>query len=730
MKISYILNTGGFNVILNRFKYIPQVDERDCGVATLAMILAHHKTYLSLARLRDMAKTDMEGTTALGIVKAANNLNFETMPIQADLSLFDKKDLPYPFIAHVIKEDKYPHYYVVYGIKGNQLLIADPDNTVGKTKMTKAHFNEEWTGVSIFLAPNPTYKPTKEKKQSLTTFIPVITRQKLLVINIVIAALLVTLVSILGSYYLQGIIDTYIPDNMKNTLGIVSLGLIFAYVIQHLLSYARDYLLIVMGQRLSIDIILSYIKHIFELPMFFFATRRTGEIVSRFTDANAIIDALASTILSVFLDLGTLLIIGTVLAVQNSTLFLISLIAIPAYALVVWLFMRPFSKMNNDQMQAGSMLSSSIIEYINGVETIKALNSEATAYHKIDYEFVTYLEKSFVYAKTEAVQNAIKSLLHITLNVLILWVGAQLIMANKISVGQLVTYNALLGFFTDPLQNIINLQTKLQQASVANNRLNEVYLVDSEFNNNNQMTEKIAPNSSLVANHINYKYGFGAPAINDVSLTITSGEKIALVGISGSGKSTLVKLLVNFFEPESGTISLGKTPLANFDKHELRAHINYLPQEPFIFSGSIMDNLLLGAKPGTTQEDIIRAVEIAEIKDDVEKMSQGFGTELAESGNISGGQKQRIALARAILVDSPVLILDESTSNLDVLTEKKIIDNLMQLTDKTIIFVAHRLTISQRVDRILTMKNGKIIEDGSHDALLKSGGFYASLFNH
>ncbi|MDF8863322.1 cysteine peptidase family C39 domain-containing protein, partial [Escherichia coli] len=179
--------------IFNKVQYISQVDERDCGVAALAMVLTHYKTRLSLAKLRNLAKTDMEGTTALGIVKAANALDFETMPIQADLSLFDKKDLPYPFIAHVIKEKKYPHYYVVYGIKGDQLLIADPDATVGKTKMTKVHFNEEWTGVSIFIAPNPTYKPTKEKKRSLTSFIPVITRQKLLVINIVIAALLVTL---------------------------------------------------------------------------------------------------------------------------------------------------------------------------------------------------------------------------------------------------------------------------------------------------------------------------------------------------------------------------------------------------------------------------------------------------------------------------------------------------------------------------------------------------------
>lgn len=516
---------------------------------------------------------------------------------------------------------------------------------------------------------------------------------------------------------------------MRNTLGIVSVGLIVAYGIQQMLSYARDYLLIIMGQRLSIDIILSYVKHIFELPMSFFATRRTGEIISRFTDANDIIEALASTILSLFLDVGILMIVGTVLVIQNTTLFFTSLIAIPAYALVVWLFMKPFAKMNNDQMQAGSMLSASIIEDINGVETIKALNSEQTAYKKVDHEFVTYLDKSFIYAKTEAIQNALKSLLHLILNVVVLWIGAQLVMSNKISMGQLITYNALLGFFTDPLQNIINLQTKLQQAAVANNRLNEVYLVDSEYQEQTALSEEIADNSDISMTQVTYKYGFGAPAIDEVSLRIRSGEKVALVGVSGSGKSTLVKLLVNFFHPESGTIMLGNSRLENIDKHELRAYINYLPQEPYIFTGSIIDNLVLGAKPGTTQADIIHATELAEIRTDIENMSQGFNTELAESGNISGGQKQRIALARALLVDSPVLILDESTSNLDVLTEKKIIHNLMSLTDKTIIFVAHRLTISQSVQRIIAMQSGKIIEDGSHDQLLAQAGFYASLFN-
>jgi ABC-type bacteriocin/lantibiotic exporter with double-glycine peptidase domain len=289
---------------------------------------------------------------------------------------------------------------------------------------------------------------------------------------------------------------------------------------------------------------------------------------------------------------------------------------------------------------------------------------------------------------------------------------------------------ALLNYFTDPLQSIINLQTKLQQAAVANNRLNEVYLVESEFRSEDTLNQQLVSNANININDLTYQYGFGKPAIENVSLTVHSGEKMAIVGISGSGKSTLVKLLVNFFEPVSGDIMVGNVNIKNVAKQTLRRYINYLPQEPFIFAGSIMDNLLLGAKPDVTQADIISAVEMAEIKNDIEAMPQGFSTELSENGNISGGQKQRIALARALLTDAPVLILDESTSNLDVLTEKKIIDNLMTLSDKTIIFVAHRLTIAQRVNRIVAMDAGHIIEDGTHSELLAADGFYASLFNN
>ena len=709
--------------------FVPQIDARDCGVAALASIAKFYGSDFSLAHLRELAKTNKEGTTALGIVKAADEMGFETRPVQADKTLFDMSDVPYPFIVHVNKEGKLQHYYVVYQTKKDYLVIGDPDPSVKITKMSKERFFSEWTGVAIFLAPKPSYQPHKDKKNGLLSFLPLIFKQKSLIAYIVLSSLLVTIINIGGSYYLQGILDEYIPNQMKSTLGIISVGLVITYILQQIMGFSRDYLLTVLSQRLSIDVILSYIRHIFELPMSFFATRRTGEIISRFTDANSIIDALASTILSLFLDVSILILVGGVLLAQNPSLFLLSLISIPIYMFIIFSFMKPFEKMNHDVMQSNSMVSSAIIEDINGIETIKSLTSEENRYQNIDSEFVDYLEKSFKLSKYSILQTSLKQGTKLVLNILILWFGAQLVMSSKISTGQLITFNTLLSYFTTPMENIINLQTKLQSAKVANNRLNEVYLVESEFKVQENPVHSHFLMGDIEFDDLSYKYGFGRDTLTDINLTIKQGDKVSLVGVSGSGKTTLAKMIVNFFEPYKGHISINHQDIKNIDKKVLRRHINYLPQQAYIFNGSILENLTLGGNHMISQEDILRACELAEIRQDIERMPMGYQTHLSDGSGLSGGQKQRIALARALLTKSPVLILDEATSGLDVLTEKKVIDNLMSLTDKTILFVAHRLSIAERTNSVIVLDQGKIIEVGSHQELMKAQGFYHHLFN-
>ena len=597
-----------------RRTFVPQIDMRDCGVAALASVAKYYGSDYSLAHLRELAKTNKEGTTALGLVEAAKKIGLETRAIKADMSLFEMEDVTYPFIAHVNKDGKLQHYYVIYKSTKDHLIIGDPDPSVKVTKMTKERFEKEWTGVTLFMGPEPSYKPHKDKKNGLWDFLPLIFKQRSLIATIVLASLLVTLINILGSYYLQGILDEYVPNQMKSTLGIISIGLVVTYVLQQMITFARDYLLTILSQRLTIDVILSYIRHIFELPMSFFATRRTGEVTSRFSDANTIIDAMASTILSLFLDFSIVIIVGGVLLIQNSNLFKLVLCSVPIYTLIVFAFMKPFERMNHDVMQSNAMVSSAIIEDINGIETIKSLTSEEVRYQKIDGEFVDYLDNSLRLSKLSILQTSLKQGAQLILNVLILWTGAQMVMGNTISIGQLITFNMLLSYFTNPLENIINLQTKLQSAKVANTRLNEVYLIESEFGQSDDTYQEGIADGDITVTDLSYKYGFGRDTLTDVSLTIRQGEKISFVGVSGSGKTTLAKMLVNFYQPYKGHIDFNGQNISRIDKKTLRQHINYLPQQSYIFSGSVLENLTLGAARGITQAGILNACEIAEIR--------------------------------------------------------------------------------------------------------------------
>lgn len=301
--------------------------------------------------------------------------------------------------------------------------------------------------------------------------------------------------------------------------------------------------------------------------------------------------------------------------------------------------MKPFERMNHDVMQSNAMVNSAIIEDINGIETIKSLTSEEVCYQKIDGEFIDYLDNSFRLSKLSILQTSLKQGAQLILNVLILWTGAQLVMGNTISIGQLITFNMLLSYFTNPLENIINLQTKLQSAKVANTRLNEVYLIESEFGQSDDTYQEGIADGDITVTDLSYKYGFGRDTLTDVSLTIRQGEKISFVGVSGSGKTTLAKMLVNFYQPYKGHIDFNGQNISRIDKKTLRQHINYLPQQSYIFSGSVLENLTLGAARGITQADILKACEIAEIRQDIENMPMGFQTELSDGAGLSGRAK-------------------------------------------------------------------------------------------
>ena len=688
---------------MSKYPYISQVDQRDCGVAALAMILKHYGSSYSLAYLRELAQTSREGTSALGLVEAAKQLGLETQAIRADLDLFKQENLSYPFIVHVVKEGGLQHYYTVFGQIKGQLVIGDPDPSKKVIKMPLEEFAKEWTGVALFFVPGETYTKYKEDVPGLLSFLPILFRRKGLIAVIVLLSFLVTLVNIIGSYYLQAIIDRLIPQGANNLLTMISLGLCISYLAQQVFTFFKDYLLHRLGNYLSITVILPYIKHVLSLPISFFSSRRTGEITSRFGDANTIIDALASTILSIFLDVTIVITLAVALILQNRSLFLMTLTVVPLYVLIILAFYKLFEKENYQLMEANSQVNTAVIDDLRGIETLKSLRVEERRYQEIEVKFHDYLKKSLSKAKWQLTQDGLKTGVQLVFNVFILWYGAQLVMEGQLSSGQLITYNMLLNYFTTPLINIINLQSKIQQAKVANNRLQEVYVVNKE--EKGQLKDLFFKQLDLKG--VSHRFSYQQETLHNIDLTINKGEKIALMGQSGSGKTTLAKILSGYHTKSSGHVSLDK---GSISQAELRQLVTYVPQQTYVFTGTILENLLLGLEGEVDEQVILRACEQADILADIQKMPLGFQTQVSEDGGLSGGQKQRLAIARALLSKQPILIFDEATSGLDSDTESRVMANLAKIK-RTMIFIAHRNSVRQHVSRVVTMVSGQIESD-------------------
>lgn len=713
---------------INYPHYVAQVDEADCGVAALAMILHNFGSVYPIAKLRDLARTTKQGTTALGLVKAAKHLGLDVIPIQADISLFDDPEITYPLIAHVIKDDLL-HYCVVFKADQDYIYVADPDPATKVQKMTRDEFGRLWSGVSLLFSPAKEYTPQKEPLAGLTTMFQQLTNYKKDISGIIIAALLITLISIVGSYYLQLIIDRFIPSKSINGLAILAGSLLVVYVFNSLFNYLRDVILTRLDQKLTSQISLRYIHHVYRLPMRFFSTRKTGEITSRFNDINKIIDALSSTIISMFLDVGVMVIIGIVLSLYDQSLFLTTISTIPIYVIIIYAFNKRFAKLDQEQMESNAQLSSAIIEDLKGVETLKVLQLENIRYKNVEKQFADFLRKNLTYVKTKSFQDAIKMWIQYGLVTIILFQGAILVIQDRLSIGTLMAFNALLAFFVSPLQNIINLQPKLQEAKVANNRLNEVLQVYTEKSDTNSQdqTDLIGP---ISIQHVDYSYEYSRPILQDIKLQIGCNDKLAIVGLSGSGKSTLAKLLVGFYLPTQGQIEFNQHKTTEINLCDIRQYVHYLPQSPQLFSGTIKDNLLMGLDREVSAEEIDNACKLALIYNDIQEMPLKYETKLDEEATaLSGGQKQRLTIARALLTSARVLIFDESTSSLDPITEKRIVENLLSIKDRTMIFIAHRLSIAKKVNKVVVMRDGKIIEQGTHQELLNHHQEYYNLWN-
>nr|WP_270660195.1 peptidase domain-containing ABC transporter [Paraclostridium bifermentans] len=714
--------------MLKKYFCIKQHDYKDCGCACIATICKTYGLNYPISKIREVAGTDKEGTSALGIVKASEKLGFSAKGVKASKPEDIFNEIPLPAIAHVVIDNTMLHYVVIHKISEKEIIVADPAKGIVRYK--PIDFFNIWTGILIILTPTSNFKKGNEVKGVFTRFFELLKPQKGLMINIFISSLLITIFGIIGSFYFKFLLDDIIPNNLKQSLTMVSIGFIVLAMFKVIMEAFRTHLLIHLGQKLDIPLMLGYYEHVINLPMNFFGTREVGEIISRFNDASNIRQAISGVALTMMIDVLMVLIGGGILYSQSSYLFTLTIIPLAIYGIIVYSFKSSIEKANRETMEKNSKLTSYLIESINGIETIKAFNSEREVNLETEKRFIKFIKAIF---KNECINNmqvSLKSLVKGIFAIAILWIGSTQVLNGKISFGELLTFNALLAYFLSPVENIINLQPTVQTAIVAAERLSEI--LDLELEKSEQEDKKINPKSlkgNISFKDVDFRYGTRNLILKNINMTIKQGERIALVGESGSGKTTLAKLLLNFYQCEKGEILVNDYNLLDINVEALRDKIAYISQETFLFNGTILENLMLG-NPYLTYEEIIEACEKAQIHDFINSLPLRYNTLVEENGsNFSGGQKQRLSIARAILRKPEILIMDEATSNLDSITEKAIERTIHKFSEgMTTIIIAHRLSTVMRCDNIYILEKGEIKEKGNHEELLDQKGRYYKLW--
>lgn len=714
---------------MTKFKCISQNDETDCGPACLAAIFRKYDLKVSIAKIRDIAGTDRQGTSAYGLVKVIEYYGFQQKVVEADKTALTSK-LPLPAIAHVVIDNSLLHYVVITKVKGDTVVVSDPAKGIVKYK--KEEFLKIWTNVLILIAPTIKSQKGNKKQSTLLSFFCLLISQKWLLLRIFILSMILTSIGIITSFYYQILMDNIVPSSSLEMLNYVSVITLCLFFVQIGLNFLRGFLIVKLEQNIDIPIMLGYYNHALILPMKFYSMRDTGEIISRFNDASSIRDIVSEASLTIMMDTIMAVVGAVVLFNSNKLLFLISVVMLILYGIIVFVYNKPIKKINRKIMEMNSKVTSQFIETINGIETIKAFNQEENEKEKTDKLYRKFLKRVFNGGVLSLSQQTVTMFVAVVGELVILWIGAAYVIKGELTIGELITFNALLGYFIEPIKNLINLQPQIQTAVVAADRLGEILDISPEYENNDMCTtyDSEIKFDNLIISHLNFRYGTRDLVLKDINLEIKHGEKIAFVGESGSGKTTLAKLLVRLYEQEKGNIKLDSVDIRDFPISQIRYNFSYISQNAFLFSGTIKENLLFGNSEAS-DNDILRVCKTCELEEYINSLPLKYNTRIEENGkNLSGGQKQRLAIARALIKNPKILIMDEATSNLDYITEKTIENTINKFSkNMTTIIIAHRLSTIKDCDKIFVFKDGQIVETGNHSDLLKQRGYYHQLWN-
>jgi ATP-binding cassette subfamily B protein len=706
---------------------IKQRDITDCGAACLASIAAKYELHLPVSRIRQYAGTDKRGTNVLGLIEAAEKLGFQAKGARGPADSLSR--IPLPAIAHIVLKNELHHFVVIYRVSKKYIRIMDPGDGQMHKKLLTA-FVEEWSGVVVLLLPGEDFKTGNQKHSNTSRFWQLIKPQRSMMLQALMGAVIYTLLGLSSSIYMQKLVDFVIPEANLRLLNLLSIAMLLILLFQIFIGWFKTVLGLQTGQHIDAKLILGYYQHLLKLPQRFFDTMRVGEIISRINDAvkirmfiNDIALSLVVNSLIVGFSIGLMFLYYWKLA-------MIMLAIVPVYLLLYWISNYVNKKWQRVLMENSAELEAQLVESLNAAGTIKRFGMEAYANIKTESRFVVLLQSIYKSSLKGLALTTGSDFITRLFTIIILWAGCFFVIKRELSPGELLSFYALIGYFTGPATSLIGANKNIQDALIAADRLFEI--IDLETETGNENTIELTPDllGDICFHEVDFRYGTRAAVFEGLNLLIKKGTTTAVVGESGSGKSTLLSLLQNLYPIKAGTITIGGNDIRYISNKSLRERVAVVPQQIDLFAGTIIENIALG-EPEPDLKKIISISQQLGMDAFIEKLPATYHTLLSEQGiNLSGGQRQRIAIARALYRNPDILILDEATSSLDTQSEKMVQQALVsyKATGKTMIIIAHRLSTVKDADDILVLNEGKLAEQGTHNGLLERKGKYYAMF--
>ena len=673
---------------------------KECGSACLLSIIKYYGGNVSREKLLELTNTTKDGTNFYNLLEAANEIGLSAKGYKVD-DISKLYEIETPFISQVVI-DNYTHFIVVYKMHNQKITIMDPAK--GMRTISLEEFTSIWHGYILILEP---YKklPIYEEDNYLYRLIRnIIMNNKKLIINIILLTLIVIIFTCLYSYHFKILIDHIISTNKLNLITVTAIFIIIL-AIKLVVEYLRNNLLLYLNQKIDLSVMTTTTSKIISLPYSYYKNKTTGEMITRINDLLYIKNIVSKVVSTIILDMLLSLIVLIILYIINKTMTSLLFIVIIFYFLIFLIYKKHIKNMTNNIQENSAKVNSLLVESISSYETIKGLNLEERFKNKINFKYLDAINSNLDLTKTMYTIELLKDLTEGIIILFVIYLGINNVMDKSMSIGSLITYNTLLYYFINPIRNSFDFYHELYYVKNSIKRINN--LLCFKYEKLDQKTN-LNINGNIVINNLNFTYNSKNNILKEINITIPSGNKVILLGDSGSGKSTILKILYRLYEVNRGMVYLNNYDINDFTLLDIRTSIAYISQNEFLYTDTIKNNIIMDRN--ISDEEFLKVCKLTYVDEIIKDNMMSYNLPLEENGvNLSGGQRQRIILARALLKESNIILIDEGLNEIDIVLERKILTNIFNYyQDKTIIIVSHRYDNIDLYNQVIKIEEGKI----------------------